>query len=364
MTYGDLVAADLDVLYIATPHPQHHDLALAAIRNGTPVLVEKSFTATLDGAREVVAAARGARVFCMEAMWTRLQPAVLEARGSWRPARSARSPRVQADFGAHRAYDPTHRLFAPELGGGAILDLGVYLISIAQHFLGTPTGVTAAGTLYPNGTDASVSCTCRTTTGAGPASPPPCRRRPLPGRGGRAPAAPSRSRRRSTTRRDSWYGAQGAEAESSTSPALGRGYAHEIDEVNRCLAAGLTECPLMPLQDTLGVQWVMEETLAQLGVATTEGVVDLTASSVGDAAAHRLGLAALLLASQPPLLRAARRPGRPARRRWRRQRLAQQVGQPLAGGDPVAVLRAVLGGGDRDPAVRASVAAPASAGRR
>src|SRR5690348_5046645 len=79
-TYRDLLAADLDVLYVATPHPQHHALALAAIEAGIPVLVEKAFTATLAGAHEVVDAARAAGLFCMEAMWTRFQPAVVRAK--------------------------------------------------------------------------------------------------------------------------------------------------------------------------------------------------------------------------------------------------------------------------------------------
>ena len=83
-TYADLLAAgrdgEVDVIYVATPHPQHHDLALAALEGGTPLLVEKAFTATLAGAQEVVDAARAAQVFCMEAMWTRFQPAVVHAR--------------------------------------------------------------------------------------------------------------------------------------------------------------------------------------------------------------------------------------------------------------------------------------------
>ncbi len=277
MTYGELVAADLDVLYIATPHPQHRDLALAAIRNGTPVLVEKSFTATLDGAREVVAAARGARVFCMEAMWTRMQPAVLAARELVATGEIGEVTSVHADFGAHRVYDPTHRLFAPELGGGAVLDLGVYVISIAQHFLGTPTGVTAAGALYPNGTDASVSLLLSYDDGRGASlsttlqAATGCRATVVGTRGSIEIVPPFYHPTRLVLRR------AGEPEQELTSPALGSGYSHEIIHVGECLAAGLTESPLMPLQDTLDVQRVLQETLDQLGVATTEGVVDLTA---------------------------------------------------------------------------------------
>ena len=276
MTYGELVAVDVDVLYIATPHPQHRDLALAAIRNGIPVLVEKSFTATLPGAQQVVAAAREAGVFCMEAMWTRLQPAVLVARDLVATGEIGEVTSVHADFGAHRVYDPTHRLFAPELGGGAVLDLGVYVISIAQHFLGTPSGVTAAGALYPNGTDANVSLllsyddgraaslstTLQAATG--------CRATVVGDRGSIEICPPFYHPTRLVLRRE------GEPEQELTAPALGSGYSHEILHVGECLADGLTESPLMPLQDTLDVQWVMQEALAQLGVPTREGTVDLT----------------------------------------------------------------------------------------
>ncbi|HEY0643564.1 MAG TPA: Gfo/Idh/MocA family oxidoreductase, partial [Nocardioides sp.] len=107
-TYGDLLAAarsgEVDVVYVATPHPQHHALALAAIEAGTPLLVEKAFTATLAGAQEVVAAARAAGVFCMEAMWTRFQPVVAHLRELVAAGEIGELLLVQADFGAHRAY--------------------------------------------------------------------------------------------------------------------------------------------------------------------------------------------------------------------------------------------------------------------
>ena len=276
MTYAELVTADLDVLYVATPHPQHRDLALAAIRNGTPVLVEKSFTATLDGAREVVAAARDAGVFCMEALWTRFQPAVLQAREVVAAGEIGEVVAVQADFGAHRVYDPTHRLFAPELGGGAVLDLGVYVISIAQHFLGTPSGVTAAGALYPNGTDASVSLLLSYVDGRAAAlsttlqAATGCRATVVGTRGSIEIVPPFYHPTRLVVRRE------GEPAQEIDAPALGVGYSHEITHVAQCLEAGLTESPLMPLQDTVDVQWVMQEALDQLGVSPEEGTVDVS----------------------------------------------------------------------------------------
>ncbi len=275
MTHGDLVRADLDVLYIATPHPQHHDLALAAIAHGTPVLVEKAFTATLDGARRVATAARQSGVFCMEAMWTRMQPALHRAREIVAAGEIGEVVGVHADLGAYRHYDPTHRLFAPELGGGAVLDLGVYVVSIAQHFLGTPSRVTATGTLFPNGTDASASILMSYDDGRG--------------------ASLSTTLQAASGVRATVLGTQGSielgpqfhhptqlvlrrgdePAQEIVAPAVGRGYSHQIAHVAQCLADGLSESPLVPLADTLVVQAVMQDVLEQIGVTPAEGTVDL-----------------------------------------------------------------------------------------
>lgn len=276
MTYAELVAADLDVLYVATPHPQHRDLALAAMRNGIPVLVEKAFTATLAGAQEVVAAAAESGVFCMEAMWTRMQPALLRARELVAAGEIGEVTSVHADLGAYRPYDPTHRLFAPELGGGAILDLGVYVVSISQHFLGTPDKVTATGSLFPNGTDASASLLLSYDDGRGASLATSLQaatgvRATVLGTRGSIELGPQFHHPTQLVVRR-----QGEPAQEIDAPALGRGYSHQIAHVHECLAAGLGESPLVPLDDTLGVQWVMQEALEQLGVTPVEGVVDLS----------------------------------------------------------------------------------------
>jgi len=278
-TYRDLVDAgrrgEVDVVYVATPHPQHHDLALAAVEAGTPLLVEKAFTATLAGAREVVEAARAAGVFCMEAMWTRFQPAVVRARELVEAGEIGDVLMVQADFGAYRSFDPASRLFDLTLGGGSVLDLGVYPISLAQHFLGRPDRVTTTGTTYPSGADASAaihlayddgraaSLTC-SLAGVSPG------RALLMGTGGSIELVPPFYHpTRIVVRRN------GEEPEEVELPATGRGYVHQAEEVQRCLAAGLTESPVLPLSDTLDVQWVLEECLGQLGITMAEAPVQL-----------------------------------------------------------------------------------------
>ena len=364
MTYADVVAADLDVLYIATPHPQHRDLALAAIAHGTPVLVEKAFTATLDGAREVVAAARESGVFCMEAMWTRLQPAVAAGPRAGRRRRDrrghlgARRPRRLPALRPHppavrprarRRRDPRPRGLrrspSPSTSSARRAGHG-HRVALPQR----------------HGRQRLAAAVVRRRARRD-RSPPRCRRRPACGRRSSAPAARSSSARSSTTRRSSSYAAWASRREEIDAPALGRGYSHEISHVAECLADGLHREPAGAARDTLGVQWVMQEALEQLGITPVEGTSTCPEPApVGHAPAQGLGPAPLLLRLQPALLRAAARPGRAPGRRRRGQRLAQQVGQPLARGDPVAVLGAVLGGGDRHPPLGPAAQRPRALG--
>lgn len=155
--YESLVAdPDVDVVYVATPHSHHHEQALLAIRAGKHVLVEKAFTQDAAQAREVLAAARDAGVFVMEAMWTRFLPHVAALRGVVARGEIGRVVSVVADHGQFFPFAPEHRLYAPDLAGGALLDLGVYPVSFAQDLLGAPETVTAVGALTPTGVDGQV----------------------------------------------------------------------------------------------------------------------------------------------------------------------------------------------------------------
>ena len=272
-SYADIIAdPDVDVLYIATPHPHHHAIALAALRAGKALLVEKAFTATTAGAVEVVDAARQAGVFTMEAMWTRFQPAVVAMRELIADGVIGEVRSVQADLGLDREYDPLGRLFALELGGGALLDLGVYVVSFAQMLLGTPERVVATGSLFPSGADAEAALLLEYGDGRSAGLFTSLRG-----------AGPGQARVFGTT---GWIDVRprfhhpetivlhraGAEPEEITRPPVGAGYAHELAEVTDCLRAGRTESAVMPLADTLAVQDVLGRAAEQLGVRHREAV--------------------------------------------------------------------------------------------
>jgi predicted dehydrogenase len=267
----------VDAVYVATPHPDHRAAALAAVAAGKPVLVEKSFTATLAGAREVVeaaGAAGAAGVFCMEAMWTRFQPAVVRLRELIAEGAIGEVRSVRADLGLRRPFDPADRLWDPARGGGALLDLAVYPVAFAQMVLGgAPDRVEVVGALGPNGVDAESTVVMGFGDRHAVASSSLLTR--LPGTAAvfgsdgwiEVPPRFHHPDRLVLRRRD---GDAEAPAEVVTAPATGAGYSHTFAEVHRCLAAGLTESPVMPLSDTLAVMAVLDAAAAGLGVRQAE----------------------------------------------------------------------------------------------
>jgi predicted dehydrogenase len=270
-SYGELITdPDVDVVYIATLHPQHHPIALAAIRAGKAVMVEKSFTATLAGAEEIVAEARARGVFAMEAMWTRFQPAVVRARELLAEGAIGSPVSVQADLGLAREFDATDRLFAPELGGGSLRDLGVYVVSFAQMVLGTPESVSVVGGLLPSGVEGTTtlllgfqdgrSATLTTSL----SSPMPGNARIFGTEGWLELPPRFHHPTRLVLHRD------GAEPLQESHPPSGGGYSHELTEVASCVRAGETESKVMPLDDTLAVMSVLEQAARQLGLSWSE----------------------------------------------------------------------------------------------
>ena len=250
----------VDAVYVATPHPQHTDIALAAIAAGKAVLIEKAFSATVADTERIVAAARGAGVFAMEAMWTRFNPAIAHLRDVIARGEIGEVRGCQGDLTAFREFDAEDRLFDPAKGGGAVLDLGVYVISFAQHFLGTPDVVRAVGGRYSTGVEGEFSVLMgyadgRSTTLAGAFTTYGPGRMMLTGTRGWVDVHPRFHRAASVT---IWR------ERTPETLEFDSGYRYAIEHVGECLAAGLTESPVMPLDDTIAVQRIMAEVLDQI----------------------------------------------------------------------------------------------------
>jgi len=265
----------VDVLYIATPHPQHRAVTLAALRAGKAVLVEKAFTVTPAATREIVELATETGVFAMEAMWTRFMPIVVRVRELVAAGAVGAVQAVQADLGVSAPVDPADRFYNPAIGGGALFDVGVYPISFAQMMLGTPVSVTARGTLAPSGVDVEEAVLLGYPDGRS-ASLFASLRCPTPGQArvfgtaGWIDVLPRFHHPATLVLHRA-----GREPETVTLPPTGGGYTHELREVTECVAAGRPESAVMPLADTVTVQDLMGQVADQLGMTPQEGPATL-----------------------------------------------------------------------------------------
>jgi predicted dehydrogenase len=266
-TYEALVTdAEVDVVYVATPHALHHAAALLALEAGKHVLVEKPFTLDAVQARELVAAAGSHGVFLMEAMWTRFLPCAVTIRELLDEARLGELVAVHANLGMSFEVDAASRLFAPELGGGALLDLGVYPVSFASMVLGTPTHVTAVSDPAFTGVDAQTSMILRDDAGRHAVLSTTLRadtsaRATIAGTEARLEVdAPFfRSQGFTVIERDDT-------PERFERPYEGNGLRFQAIEVARCVREGLQESPVMPWRETVAVMETLDEVRRQIGL--------------------------------------------------------------------------------------------------
>jgi predicted dehydrogenase len=149
--------AKIDIAYIATPHTLHYEQVLACLRHKIPVLCEKPITINLEQCNELIAASREHTTFLMEGLWIRFLPSVQQLLEIIEKGEIGRIVSIKASMNFKAPYDPKSRLFNPELGGGSLLDLGVYPIFLALLLLGKPDTIKAIGTLSDQGVDEDCS---------------------------------------------------------------------------------------------------------------------------------------------------------------------------------------------------------------
>jgi len=266
-SYAELVNdPQIEVIYVATPHSCHAGNSRLALNAGKAVLCEKPFTINVAQARDVIGLARERKLFLMEAMWTRCFPLMDKLRWLLASGAIGEARQLTADFGFRAGHRDEPRLFGPEFGGGALLDVGVYPVSMASLLFGPPTRIVSAANLGATGVDEEAAMI-------------------LTHRGGEL-AVLHTAIRLDTAQEAIITGTQGRmrihspwwrpvamtvsrESKSDESfefPVEGNGYEYEAQEVMDCLRSGKLESPLMPLNESLSIMETLDTLRGQWGL--------------------------------------------------------------------------------------------------
>jgi predicted dehydrogenase len=265
-SYDELVNADVDAIYVASPHPMHEEHAMLAMRAGKPVLCEKAFTINQRQARQLTDYSHAHNVALMEAMWTRFLPHIAQIKEIIAAGTLGEIHTVIADHGQYIPYERAARLWEPELGGGALLDLGIYSLTIAHLVLGNPSQIQAQATLtekkvdlqtsmiltYPSGAHALLSCTMAVRSSVSAVIAGEKARIEIDG----SFYAPTAFR---VITRD-------GEVTKYPKNYQGGGLREEAREFARVVQSGEIESPLMPHATSLELMRQMDEIRRQIGV--------------------------------------------------------------------------------------------------
>jgi predicted dehydrogenase len=268
-SYEELCASDeIDVVYIATPHPFHFDNAMLALNNGKHVLVEKAFTMNALQAKILIEKAKEKNLFLMEAMWSRFLPAQIAMKKAIADGEIGDLQAITAEHSQNLPHETHARLWEIELGGGALLDLGVYPAALIQNVMGTPQSIRALGSLATTGADKlvqvgfsyddgkRVGSMLTTQTVAGPAN-----------------ATIYGTKGRIEIHKPLWgqfefsvFDVYSELVRTYSEEVIGTGRHLQVQEVNEAISQGLLEHQLMSHADTLSVMETMDEIRRQLGV--------------------------------------------------------------------------------------------------
>ncbi len=267
-SYESLVADDsVDIIYVSTPHPMHASNAILALNAGKHVLVEKPFTLNAREAREVVDLADRNGLVVLEAMWTRYLPHMVRLRDILRTGVIGEVHSLIADHNQLLSDDPNGRLRNPKLGGGALLDLGIYPVSYAWDLFGKPSRVLASGTLTETGVDRQTAIILDYATGERAVlhtalDTPGPNRAAIIGTAGHIELE------------SVWYSpsaftvfdSQGEPTERYVSNVTGRGMQYQAWELERLVSEGPSETDLLPPEQSVAVMQTLDEVRRQIGL--------------------------------------------------------------------------------------------------
>ena len=253
---------NVDAVYIATPHPFHKEHTILALEHGKAVLCEKPFAINASETEEMVAVARKHNTFLMEAMWTRCLPLILQVKEMLAQGAIGEPRMLQADFGFRAGIDPNGRLFNLALGGGSLLDVGIYPISLSSMIFGPPVDVAGLADIGSTGVDEQAGFILKHAKGQ--------------------LAVLCSAVRTNTTLEATIYGTEGSiringpwfvpksftvtkegKSETVEVPFDSNGYNYEAVEVAACVRAGKTESSIIPLSETIQMQRTLDAVRAK-----------------------------------------------------------------------------------------------------
>jgi predicted dehydrogenase len=165
-TYEELARdPDIDVVYIATPHPWHCENTLLCLQHNKAVLCEKPLAMNEREVLKMVSTAREKNLFLMEALWTRFLPSILKAMEVIAAGELGEVRHIKSDFGIWRSFDPLHRMFNKDLGGGSLLDIGIYPLFLTLLLWGEPDQISAVADIGSTAVDESLALTLKYSDG-------------------------------------------------------------------------------------------------------------------------------------------------------------------------------------------------------
>ncbi|MEF8865191.1 MAG: Gfo/Idh/MocA family oxidoreductase [Salinibacter sp.] len=267
-SYEALVSdPDLDVIHVATPHSAHLKHATMALEAGHAVLCEKPLALNAAQAGRLIETARRQDQFLMEAMWTRFLPVMDDVHRLVHEEQALGDVHLlRADIGVTQPFDPDHRLFDPALGGGALLDLGVYPMAFAFDLFGPPAAISSSAVLGETGVDEQCAAIFRYDDGTQAVWHASVRA----DAGRTCVLAGAEGRLHGT--RSWWKGApfeltrHDGTTDSWARPYAGNGYQFEAAHVMTCLREGRTESPVMPLDESHALLRTTDALRAEWGV--------------------------------------------------------------------------------------------------
>jgi predicted dehydrogenase len=266
-SYEEMVAdSRVDVVYVATPHSHHHEHVLLCLHHGKAVLNEKAFAITLKEAKEMVETARKKGVFLMEAFWTRFQPGFIKTMEIIKSGELGALKLVRSDFAFNAPKDPENRLYNLELGGGSLLDIGIYPVFAALSVLGKPEKIKALATFASTGAEESIAMAFQYKGGELASLFSSFATNSFITTEYNCEHGSVRMARRwmAPTCITIWHDDNREEIFSFEQQ--GNGYQHEAAHVMECLDAGMTESNLLPLDFSLNLMETLDRIREEAGI--------------------------------------------------------------------------------------------------